>query len=131
MRREGTMKDFAIELTDRPGELGRVATALARYGVNLKAVTGIALDKHVLVRIIADDPEAARSALEGAGIRFTQDEVVKVLLENRAGELAAVTTKLSEAKVNLRAIYLTGIVDNLVELAIVTDDAKKTKRALE
>ena len=125
------MKDFAIELTDRPGELGRVATALARYGVNLKAVTGIALDKHVLVRIIADDPEAARLALEGAGIRFTQDEVVKVLLENRAGELAAVTTKLSEAKVNLRAIYLTGIVDNLVELAIVTDDAKKTKRALE
>jgi hypothetical protein len=131
MRREVTMKDFAIELTDRPGELGRVATALARYGVNLKAVTGIALDKHVLVRIIADDPEAARSALEGAGIRFTQDEVVKVLLENRAGELAAVTTKLSEAKVNLRAIYLTGIVDNLVELAIVTDDAKKTKRMLE
>jgi predicted amino acid-binding ACT domain protein len=131
MRPEGTMKDFAIELTDRPGELGRVATALARYGVNLKAVTGLALDKHVLLRIIADDPEAARSALEGAGIRFTQDEVVKVLLENRAGELAAVTTKLSEAKVNLRAIYLTGIVDNLVELAIVTDDAKKTKRMLE
>jgi hypothetical protein len=83
------------------------------------------------VRIIADDPDAARSALEGAGIRFTQDEVVKVLLENRAGELAAVTTKLSEAKVNLRAIYLTGIVDNLVELAIVTDDAKKAKRMLE
>jgi len=31
------MRDFAIELTDRPGELGRVATALSRYGVNLKA----------------------------------------------------------------------------------------------
>jgi hypothetical protein len=131
MPREVTMKDFAIELSDRPGELGRVATALSRYGVNLKAVTGLAVDKHVVVRIIADDPDAARSALEGAGIRFTQDEVVKVLLENRAGELAAVTTKLSEAKVNLRAIYLTGIVDNLVELAIVTDDAKKAKRMLE
>jgi hypothetical protein len=54
-----------------------------------------------------------------------------VLLENRAGELAAVTTKLAEAKVNLRAIYLTGIVDNLVELAIVTDDPKRAKRILE
>jgi hypothetical protein len=80
------MKDFAIELTDRPGELGRVATALSRYGVNLKAVTGLALDRHVLVRIIADDADAARSALQGAGIRFTEDEVVQVLLENRAGE---------------------------------------------
>lgn len=125
------MRDFAIELTDRPGELGRVATALSRYGVNLKAVTGLSLNRHVLVRILPDDPDAARSALEGAGIRFTEDEVVQVLLENRAGELAAVTTKLSEVKVNLRAIYLTGIVDNLVELAIVTDDAKKTKRMLE
>jgi len=125
------MKDFAIELTDRPGELGRVATALSRYGVNIKAVTGLALEKHVLVRIIADDPDAARSALEHAGIRFTEGEIVQVLLENRAGELAAVTAKLSEAKLNLRAIYLTGIVDNLVELAIVTDDARKAKRMLE
>ena len=125
------MKDFAIELTDRPGELGRVATALSRYGVNIKAVTGLALEKHVLVRIIADDPDAARSALEHAGIRFTEGEIVQVLLENRAGELAAVTTKLSEAKLNLRAIYLTGIVDNLVELAIVTDDARKARRMLE
>jgi hypothetical protein len=126
-----TLRDFAIELTDRPGELGRVATALSRYGVNLKAVTGLAMDHHVLVRIIADDTEAARSALERAGIRFTEEEVVQVLLENRAGELAAVTTKLAEAKVNLRAIYVTGIVDNLVELAIVTDDPKKAKRMLE
>lgn len=125
------MKDFAIELTDRPGELGRVATALSRYGVNLKAVTGLALDRHVLVRIIADDPDAARAALDGAGVRYTEGEVVQVLLENRAGELATVTMKLAEAKVNLRAIYLTGIVDNLVELAIVTDDPKRTKRMLE
>jgi hypothetical protein len=126
-----TLRDFAIELTDRPGELGRVATALSRYGVNLKAVTGLAVDHHVLVRIIADDTEAARSALERAGIRFTEEEVVQVLLENRAGELAAVTTKLAEAKVNLRAIYVTGIVDDLVELAIVTDDPRKAKRMLE
>jgi predicted amino acid-binding ACT domain protein len=128
---EVVMKDFAIELTDRPGELGRVATALSRYGVNLKAVTGLALDRHVLVRIIADDPDAARAALDGAGVRYTEGEVVQVLLENRAGELATVTMKLAEAKVNLRAIYLTGIVDNLVELAIVTDDPKRTKRMLD
>jgi hypothetical protein len=125
------MRDFAIELTDRPGELGRVATALSRYGVNLKAVTGLAVDNHVLVRIIADDVEAARAALQGANIRFTEGEVVSVLLENRAGELATLTAKLAEAKVNLRAIYLTGIVDNLVELAVVADDPKRAKRMLE
>ena len=35
------MRDFTIHLGDRPGELARVATMLARYGVNLKSVAGI------------------------------------------------------------------------------------------
>jgi hypothetical protein len=125
------MKDFALQLTHRPGELARVAEALSRYGVNIKAVAGLAIDQHVVIRIIADDSDSARTALERANIRFEEEEVVKVLLENRAGELAAVTTKLAEAGVNLRAIYLTGIVDDLVELAIISDNPKKAKRAVE
>lgn len=128
---EVTMKDFAIELTHRPGELARVADALSRYGVNIKALAGVAIGQHVVVRIIGDEAESARAALERANIRFEEEEVVKVVLENRAGELATVSTKLAEAGVNLRAIYLTGIVDDLVELAIVADNPKKARRALE
>jgi hypothetical protein len=125
------MKDFAIALTHRPGELARVADALSRYGVNIKALAGVAIDQQVVVRIVADDTEAARTALERSNIRFEEAEVVKVLLENRAGELAAVARKLADAGVNLRAIYLTGIVEDLVELAIVSDNPKKAKRVLE
>jgi hypothetical protein len=125
------MKDFAIALTHRPGELARVADALSRYGVNIKALAGVAIDNHVAVRIIADDAEAARTALERGNIRFEEEEVVKVLLENRAGELAKISTKLAEAGVNLRAIYLTGIVEDLVEVAIIADNPKKARRALE
>lgn len=125
------MKDFAIELTHRPGELLRVAEALSRYGVNIKALAGVAIGQHVVVRIIGDEAESARTALERANIRFEEEEIVKVLLENRAGELAKVCVKLAEAGVNLRAIYLTGIVDDLVELAVVADNPKKARRALE
>jgi hypothetical protein len=125
------MKDFAIALTHRPGELARVADALSRYGVNIKALAGVAIDNHVVVRIIGDDAEAARTALERGNIRFEEEEVVKVLLENRAGELAKISTKLAEAGVNLRAIYLTGIVDDLVEVAVVADNPKKARKALE
>jgi hypothetical protein len=70
-------------------------------------LSGTAIDQHVVVRIIADEPDSARTALERANIRFEEEEVVKVLLENRAGELAVATKKLGEAGVNLRAIYLT------------------------
>jgi hypothetical protein len=125
------MKDFAIQLTHRPGELARVATALSRRGVNIRSVTALAVGQQVLLRLIADDVESARAALEGANIRFEEHEVVTVLLENRAGELATLANKLGDVGVNLQAIYLTGIEDDLVELAVVADDVKKAKRALE
>jgi len=125
------MKDFSIQLTHRPGELARVATALSRHGVNIKSLAGIAVGQQVVLRLIADDVESARAAFEGANVRFEEHEVVTVLLENRAGELATVASKLADAGVNLQGIYLTGIEDDLVELAIVADDVKKAKRALE
>ena len=125
------MKDFAVRLSDQPGELAQVATALSRYGVNLKAVAGLAVDGQVMVRIIADEPDPARAALQRANIGFEESDVVTVLLENRAGELATVTNKLATAGVNLRALYLTGIVDDLVELAIVTSDAARAREVLE
>jgi hypothetical protein len=125
------MRDFAIQLTHRPGELARIADALSAQEVNIKSVAGLAIDKYVTVRIIADDVQAARTALEDANIRFEESEVVQVLLENRAGELAAVSRKLANGGVNLRAIYVTGVAGNLVELAIVPDDVKKAKRLLD
>ncbi len=54
-----------------------------------------------------------------------------VLLENRPGELAAVTNELGDAGINLEALYITGIADDLVEIAIVCDTPKKAKKLLE
>ncbi len=125
------MKDFAVALTHRVGELARVAKVLSRYGVNLKSVTGLAMNGQVQVRFLPEDVDAARSALEAGGIRFEEHEVLTVLLENRAGELASLADRLAEANVNLLAVYVTGVAGTLVELAIVPDDVKKAKKILE
>jgi len=124
------MRDFAIAMTHRPGELARVARALSRYGVNLRSVTGLTVDGQVQVRFLPDDVDAARSALQASGIHFDEREVVTALLENRAGELAGLADRLAEAHVNILAIYVVGLAGNLVELAIVPDDVKKAKRVL-
>jgi len=126
------MRDCSIQLTNHPGDLARVAQALARRGVNIKALAGISVGGGVAIaRILPDDIAVARSALEAASIRFTEGEVHLVLLENKAGALANVTHRLGEAGVNLEAIYITGIADDLVELAIVSDNPKKAKKILE
>jgi hypothetical protein len=126
------MKDCSIQLTNHPGDLGRVAQALARRGVNIKALAAISVGGGVaMVRILPDDIAVARSAFEAANIRFTEGEVHIVLLENKAGILANVTNRLGEAGINLEALYVTGIADDLVELAIVSDNPKKAKKILE
>jgi hypothetical protein len=99
--------------------------------VNIKAIAALTVNGQAVARIIPDDSEAARAALESANIRFTESEVHIVLLENKAGQLAAVTNRLGDAGINLEAVYLTGITDDLVEIAFVSDNPKKAKKLLE
>jgi hypothetical protein len=125
------MRDCSIQLTNHAGDLARVAQALARRGVNIKALAGMSIGGVAMAHILPDDIVVARSALEAAKIRFTESEVHLVLLENKAGVLADVTNRLAEAGINLEALYVTGIADDLVELAIVSDNPKKAKKILE
>jgi hypothetical protein len=125
------MRDFSIPLTHRPGELGRVASALAKKSVNIKSVAAMSLGNQATVRLIADDVDAARTALKEANIPFEEAELATVLLENQAGELANVADKLNNAGLNLQAVYVIGLDGDLVELAIACSDVKKAKKALE
>ncbi len=125
------MRDFAIHVTHRPGELARVADALSRKSVNIKSVAGINMGNQGVIHIIPDDVDAARTSLQDASIRFEEHEIVTVLLENQAGELAGMAAKLADQGVNVQAIFVTGLEGDLVELAIVADDPKKAKKVLE
>ena len=125
------MRDCSIQLSNHPGDLGRVAQALARRGVNIKALAAITVGTVATARVLPDDIVVARSALEAANIRFTEGEVNLVLLENKAGILASVTNRLGDEGINLEALYVTGVADDLVELAIVSDNPKKAKKILE
>ncbi len=125
------MRELAIQLTHKPGELGRIANALARGGINIKSVAGMAIGNQALLRVIPDDIDGARSSLTASNIRFEENELATVLLENQAGELALAADKLASAGVNLHAVYVIGLDGDLVELAFAVDDVKKAKKALE
>jgi hypothetical protein len=125
------MRDFAIHLTHKPGELGRVANILSRAGLNIKTVAAMVIGNQGMARLVCDDVDSARHALQEANIRFEEKEVVTTLRENRAGELADVADKLAAAGLNVEAVYVVGLEGDLIELAVVCDDAKKAKKVLE
>ncbi len=125
------MRDFVIPLTNRPGELATVTNALSLEGVNIRSLAAMSFGNQAVVRIIPDNVEAARAALRAATIRFEEKELANVLLENRAGELTGVAGKLADAGLNLEAVYVVGLADDMIELAIAVDDVKKAKKVLE
>jgi hypothetical protein len=125
------MRDFTIHLTHKPGELSRVANALARHGVNIKSLAAMTFGTQGVIRVIADDIEGARAGLQENHIRFEESELATVMVENQAGELAVVADKLANAGLNLHAVYVIGLAGDLVELAVAVDDPKKAKKALE
>jgi len=125
------MREFAIHATHRPGEIGRIANILAKVGVNIKSIAAMSINNQGMIRVIPDDIEATRSSLQQANVRFDENEVVQVLVENKAGELAEVADKLSNAGINLTAMYVTGVASDMVELAVIAEDPKKAKKLLE
>ena len=125
------MRDFMIPLTHRPGELATVTNALSLEGVNIRSLAAMSFGNQAVVRVLPDNVEAARAALRAASIRFEEKELVNVLLENRAGELTGVAGKLADAGLNLEAVYVVGLADDMIELAFAVDDVKKAKKVLE
>jgi hypothetical protein len=125
------MRDIAMHVAHRTGEIARVAGALARKDVNIKSLAGMNIENQGIIRLIPDDIEAARSALKEANIRFEESELASVLLENKAGELAEIASKLANAGVNVQAMYVVGLEGDLVEVAMAVDDIKKAKKILE
>ncbi|MBN1421924.1 MAG: hypothetical protein JXP34_24340 [Planctomycetes bacterium] len=124
------MKEFRVTLSNRPGELGRVSTALSRQGVSLKAVAATSAANQVVVHFVGHDVTAIRAGLESASIPFEEEEVLLLLLEDKAGEIARIAAQLGEQGVNITAIYLAGRADDLVEVIVATDDVKKAKKIL-
>ena len=125
------MRDLVLELPPRPGELARIASALARQQVAIRGGTLMTVGTRILARFIPSDLDAARRALEGADVPFDESEIMPVLLESRAGELAMLSTRLASGGVGVRAIYITGTQGDILEVAVATDNIARARRALE
>jgi hypothetical protein len=65
--------DFTIIVEDRPGELARVGEAPGNARVNIEAVAGVVTNGGGVVHVVVEDADAARSALDGAGIDVARD----------------------------------------------------------
>jgi hypothetical protein len=120
------VKDITVRLQNRPGTLAAAAAALDRAGLAIQGVCGFAIDGRGLRHLLVEDGEYER-VLESAGAELVeQREALLVPVGTGPGWLAAVTSRLGQAGVNIEVIYMA--VNN--HLVIVPNDIEKARAAL-
>jgi hypothetical protein len=114
------MKDVAMTLDDRPGALAEMGDALGRAGVSVEGGGAWVVGGRGVAHFLVRDGDAARRALEAAGIRVdaVRDVVVQRLDQARPGQLGALTRRMADAGVNIEVLYS----DHDHQLVLVVDD---------
>ena len=121
------MFDVAIELPDRPGSLARFGEALGAAGVSLEGGGVFTVEGVGYAHFLVEDGEAARSALEQAGLGTakTCPVLIRRLKQEVPGQLGSIARALADAGVNIETQYS----DHANRLILVVDDLKAADRA--
>lgn len=122
-----TVTFFALDVEDRPGTLGRVASILSQAEINIEAYAA----DHSGIRILTNDPETTKRVLEENGIGFEAMEVIEIELPNRPGELARIATALGSHGVNVATSFGMAGADNGGKIYIRVNDVDAAWDALE
>ena len=121
------MFDVSVELPGRPGSLASFGEALGTAGVSLEGGGVFTVDGVGHAHFLVEDGEAARAALEHAGLgRATVRPVlIRRLKQEVPGQLGAIARALADAGVNIETQYS----DHANRLILVVDDMEAADRA--
>ena len=124
------MNAFIISGQDRPGELARVAEAIAERGVNVTNLTCVTWGGQGAIALLTNDEPATRSLLSAKGFPYREVELVACTLEDKPGTFAEATRKLAEAGINIEACLPTGMSGAKVSVAFATSDPAKAREII-
>jgi hypothetical protein len=121
------MHDVAIELPGRPGSLARFGEALGHAGVSLEGGGVFTVNGIGYAHFLVDDGEAARVALEKAGLGTAKVRPVLIrrLKQDVPGQLGSIARALADSGVNIETQYS----DHANRLILVVDDMETAERA--
>jgi hypothetical protein len=121
------MNAFIVDLKDQPGELARVAEAIAQKGINITAFTGVTTGGSGAVLLATNDEEGTRRALADAGCQVRDVELVAVSIDHKPGGLAAAARKLADAGINVQAAVPMGMSEGKATIGFATDQPAKAR----
>lgn len=105
---ESTIPDpvtqFSIFTENKVGKLSDLARSFSKGGIHIMAMTTLDTTDSAIVRVVVDDPDAARQLLRAEGSAFSESQILAVEI---AGEhdVERVLMALLETEVNIHYLY--------------------------
>lgn len=114
------MQDVSIRLRDISGSLAAIGEALALKGVSIEGGGAWTLHGQGVAHFMFIDGDAARLALEEAGLQVlaVNDTVMLRLAQDQPGQLGKLCRAMADAGVNIEVLYS----DHVGNLVLVVDD---------
>jgi hypothetical protein len=121
------MNAFLVALPNKPGELAKLADAIAHKGINITGLTGAASGD---VCLMTNDEEGTRRALVDGYYMPREIELVPVTLADAPGTLAEAAHRLGDAGINIEALLPTRMSGGTMTVAFATDNPAKARMVL-
>lgn len=123
------MQTYIVEANNRPGELGKIANAIAKRGIN---VYGCALSygNKGAAAFIAQDETALRGVLDGEGFTYHSTPLLTIWIDDQPGGLARTAKQLGDAGVNIELFTPVAFDDHKATVAIGVDKIDDARRVL-
>lgn len=120
-RGDSMMYDLSIKLDNRPGALADMGEALGKAEISVEGGGAFVVNGQGVAHFLFEDGNAAKSALDDAGIEVLdcRQVLVQRLAQEQPGQLGRITRLMAEANVNIEAMYS----DHDNQLILVVDDA--------
>lgn len=117
------MFDVTIRLENRPGAMAEMGEALGAAGVSVEGGGGWVADGKATMHFLFVDGEAARAALETAGIEVldVREVLAQRLRQDQPGQLGKIARRMADSGVNIEVVYS----DHDNQLILVVDDFEK------
>ncbi|MCI0628843.1 MAG: ACT domain-containing protein [Acidobacteria bacterium] len=101
------VKQLTIPCENRPGRLAQITTVMGKSGVNILGFLLTTSGKRGLVKLVVDDVERAKDALDDADVPYNEEVVLHATLANVPGALGRFAEKLAAKRINITSGYQT------------------------
>lgn len=99
------LKQLSLVISNQPGALVRVCEALKKHSVNISTLTLADTAEFGILRLIIQDWQGAKKALEADGLVVKESDVLAISIPHTPGGLLGILKVLNEHKINVEYMY--------------------------